>query len=50
MIPSRAQRAAAVPAAWPITAQVAMTRVEVKATWLQLAFRPAIIRLAMSFE
>jgi len=30
--PCRAQRAAAVPAAWPIAAHVAMTRVELKAT------------------
>ena len=44
----RAQSAAAVPIPWPITAQVAMTRVLVNATWLQLALRPAIMRLEMS--
>ena len=41
-------RAAAVPTAWPMTAQVAMTRVELKATWLQLALRPAMKRLPTS--
>ena len=37
--------AAAVPAAWPKTAQVAMTRVLPKATWLALILRPAMKRL-----
>ena len=38
---------AAVPTAWPITAQVAITRVDVKAAWLALMLRPAMNRLAM---
>ena len=44
---SRTHSAAAVPAACPTTAQVAMTRVEVKATCEQLMLRPAIMRLWM---
>ena len=39
------QRAAAVPMAWPPTAQVAMTRVLAKATWVALMLRPAKNRL-----
>ena len=44
----REQNAAAVPAAWPITAQVPMTRVDVNATCEQLALRPAMNRLETS--
>ena len=39
--------AAAVPAACPTTAQVAITRVDVNATCEQLILRPAIIRFLM---
>lgn len=45
-----AQRAAAVPAAWPIVAQVAMTRVEPKATWLAEMLRPANSRFSVFTE
>ena len=45
-MPARTQCAAAVPAAWPITAQVAMTRVLVNATWLALMLRPAMNRFS----
>ncbi len=41
------QSAAAVPAAWPITAHVAITRVDVNATCEAPMLRPAINRLAM---
>ena len=49
-VASRSQRAAAVPTAWPPTAQVAMTRVLAKAMWVALMLRPAKKRLAMLRE
>ena len=43
-------RAAPIPAASPSTAQVAITRVEPKATWLAEMFRPAIHMFVTFFE
>ena len=48
--PSREAMAAAVPAASPPTAQVAITRVEPMASLEALMFRPAIIRLEILAE
>lgn len=47
--PDFAHIAAAVPAACPPTAHEFMTRVEVKARWLALILRPAIIRFDNPF-
>ena len=46
----RRATAAPVPAAWPITAQVAITRVEDRAMWVALMLRPANSRLGTLSE
>lgn len=48
--PSRSAIAAAVPSACPISAQVAITRVEERAVCVALILRPANIRFSMFFE
>lgn len=50
VIPFRAARAAPAPAASPVTAQVAITRVVPKATWLAEMSRPAISRFRVFRE
>jgi hypothetical protein len=48
--PSRAARAAPTPAASPVTAHVAMTRVVPKATWVAEMSRPAMSMFETFFE
>lgn len=50
VVPCRATRCAAVPAAWPWVAHVAITRVEPNATCDAEMFRPAKSRFATSAE
>ena len=46
LILSRRAMEAAVPTAWPMAPQVAMTRVELMAVWVTEIFRPANIRFS----